>query len=56
MTARTYESLERAAARTGVSVGHLRSLIASGELPAYRISRRILRVDRRDADSLLTRP
>lgn len=51
-----YERLSDAAARTGISVITLRRQIASGELPAYRLSTRpgsAYRVRCRDVDALL---
>lgn len=51
-------SLQTAAARWEVSVDFLRTLIAKGDLPCYRIgkgSRGLLRVAVSDLDSLLRR-
>jgi excisionase family DNA binding protein len=51
-----YESLRSAAARTGFSVDTFREKIASGELPAYRLSDKpgsAIRVKRADVDALL---
>lgn len=53
MSAQTYETLAQAADRTGVSRITLRRRIASGELRAYRIGRRIVRVRPEDVDRLL---
>jgi excisionase family DNA binding protein len=50
-----YESLRSAATRTGFSVDIFREKIASGELPAYRLSDKpgsAIRVKRADVDSL----
>ena len=54
MTARTYESLPSAAARTGISVKTLRRRIADGVLPVYRCGR-ILRVDPDEVDGMFSR-
>jgi len=51
-----YESLRSAAARTGYSVFTFREKIASGELPAYRISDKpgsAMRVKVADVNALL---
>ncbi|CAA0121747.1 Uncharacterised protein [Mycolicibacterium vanbaalenii] len=51
-----YESLRSAAARTGYSVFTFRDKIASGELPAYRISDKpgsAMRVKVADVNALL---
>lgn len=51
-----YESLRSAAARTGYSVFTFREKIASGELPAYRLSDKpgsALRVKVADVNALL---
>lgn len=53
MTPRTYESLTAAAERTSLSIKTLRRHIAEGNLRAYRVGRRILRVDQRDVDNLM---
>lgn len=52
---RVFESLQSAAERTGFSVFTLRDKIASGALPAYRISdkpRSAIRVKITDVDAL----
>lgn len=54
MTARTYESLPSAAARTGISVKTLRRRIAEGALPVYRCGR-ILRLDPAEVDGMFLR-
>lgn len=53
---REYESLQHAAHRTDYSVFTLREKIASGELPAYRLSDKpgsAIRVRIRDVDALM---
>jgi len=54
MTARTYESLPSAAARTGISLKPLRRRIAAGVLPVYRCGR-ILRLDPDEVDDMFCR-
>ena len=54
MTARTYESLPSAAARTGISPKTLRRRIAEGVLPVYRCGR-ILRLDPDEVDGMFRR-
>ncbi len=54
MTARTYESLPSAAARTGMSTKTLRRRIAAGVLPVYRCGR-ILRLDPEEVDGMFRR-
>ncbi len=54
MTARTYESLPSAAARTGISVKTLRRRIAEGVLPVYRCGR-IVRLDPDEVDGMFDR-
>ena len=53
MNPRTYESLAAASERTNISVETLRRLIAEGDLRAYRVGRRMLRVDRKDVDNIM---
>jgi len=53
MHPRTYESLAAASERTNISVKTLRRLIADGDLRAYRVGRRMLRVDRKDVDNIM---
>jgi excisionase family DNA binding protein len=48
-------SLSKAADTLGVSVRTLRRRVASGELPAYRSGRRIIRVRVDDLETLLRR-
>lgn len=51
-----FESLRAAAARTGFSIWTLRDKIASGDLPAYRLSDKpgsAYRVKQTDVDALL---
>ncbi|HET7821568.1 MAG TPA: helix-turn-helix domain-containing protein [Ornithinibacter sp.] len=52
---REYESLSDAAERTGVSIRTLRRRIASGQLTAYRLGQRVIRVQPDDVDRLLMR-
>lgn len=53
MNPRTYESLAAASERTNISVKTLRRLIAEGDLRAYRVGRRMLRVDPKDVDRIM---
>lgn len=53
MNPRTYESLSAASERTNISVKTLRRFIAEGNLRAYRVGKRILRVDPKDVDSIM---
>ena len=48
-------SLRKAADTLGVSVRTLRRRVASGELPAYRSGRRIIRVRVHDLETVLRR-
>ena len=48
-----WESLTRAAARTGMSVKTLRRRVADGSLPAYRTGPRMIRVRSSDIDRLM---
>ena len=50
---RTYESLKRAAERTGLSRTTLEQHIAEGRLTSFRIGRRIRRVASDELDSLV---
>lgn len=52
---REYESLSNAAERTGVSIRTLRRRISSGQLTAYRLGPRVIRVLPDDVDQLLVR-
>lgn len=54
MTARTYESLPSASARTGISIKTLRRRITEGVLPVYRCGR-ILRLDPDEVDGMFDR-
>lgn len=52
-----FESLKTAAARTGFSVATFRDLVASGKLPAYRLTDKpgsAIRVRRADVDALFS--
>lgn len=51
---REFESLSSAADRTGLSIRTLRRRVACGELAAYRIGPRAIRVDP-DVDRLMVR-
>jgi len=54
--ARVYLTLDRAAAHhPGLNPTILKQLIANGELQAYRLGRRVLRVDRRDVEQIACR-
>jgi excisionase family DNA binding protein len=46
------DTIQRAASRNSVSVDTIRRRIASGELKAYRLGKRILRVDPNEVDAL----
>jgi excisionase family DNA binding protein len=48
-------SLSQASAQLGVSIRTLRRRIATGDLPAYRSGRRILRVRSTDLDRIFRR-
>lgn len=52
MSTNCYVSLPRAAERTGLSLQSLRRLILAGELAAYHLGHRIIRLDVRDVDRL----
>ena len=54
-TRRQFETLARAAERTGLSTRTLRRRIAAGDLPAYRSGRRLIRVKASDLDRLFRR-
>jgi excisionase family DNA binding protein len=47
---RRYESIPDAAARAGVTTRSIRRWIASGDLSAYRIGRRMIRLDADELD------
>lgn len=51
-TVRRYESLAQAAERTGVSSRTLRRRIAGGQLTAFRVGPRIIRLDPQEVDRL----
>jgi excisionase family DNA binding protein len=46
------ETIQRAAERNAISVDTVRRLIARGDLKAYRLGERIIRVDLAEVDSL----
>lgn len=50
--ARVYLTLDRAAHHTGLNPTTLKQLIATGELRAYRLGRRIPRVDGHDLERI----
>jgi excisionase family DNA binding protein len=52
-TPQRFETLSQAAERTGISACTLRRRIASGDLTAYTVGRRILRLRPEDVDALL---
>lgn len=54
-TSRDWLSLTEAAEELGVTDRTLRRKIASGDLPAYRMGPRLVRVKRADLEALLTR-
>ena len=54
-TRRQFETLARAAERTGLSTRTLRRRIAAGDLVAYRNGPRVIRLDPDDVDRLMIR-
>lgn len=50
-----YISLDQAAERLGVNPRTIRGYIAAGDLPAYRLGKRLIRVRPEDIDALLRR-
>ena len=50
-----YVSLDVAAGRLGCSERTLRRMVSAGEIPAYRLSKRLLRVDWNDIERMLRR-
>jgi len=50
--AKVYLTLDRAAQRTGLAPATLKNLISAGEITAYRVGRRILRLDGRDVERI----
>ncbi|WP_085097332.1 excisionase family DNA-binding protein [Mycobacterium paraense] len=46
-------SIDQAAERLGASTRTVRRLIASGKLPAYRVSRELVRIKPEDLETLL---
>lgn len=52
---RRWVSQAEAAEYLGVTDRTLRRMIAAGDLPAYRLGKRLLRVDLADVDALLRR-
>jgi len=54
-TRRQFETLARAAERTGLSTRTLRRRIAAGDLVAYRNWPRVIRLDPDDVDRLMIR-
>lgn len=54
-TRRRWVSQAEAAEHLGVTDRTLRRMIAAGELPAYRLGKRLLRIDLADVDALLRR-
>lgn len=53
MPTQRFETLAQACERTGLSRNTLRRRIASGDLPAFMVGRRILRLRPEDVDRLL---
>jgi len=51
--ARKLITMDAAADWLGVSKRHVRRLISSGQLPAYRISEAIIRIDANELEPLL---
>ncbi|MFN8097752.1 MAG: excisionase family DNA-binding protein [Dermatophilaceae bacterium] len=54
-TRHQFETLARAAERTGLSTRTLRRRIAAGDLVAYRSGPRVIRLDPDDVDRLMVR-
>lgn len=52
--AQRYVSLKESAAYLGVTERTIRNFIARGEIPAYRIGSRAIRIDRGDLDRIIT--
>lgn len=50
---RRFVDVEQAAAHLGLCQKTIRTLVARGDLPAYRIGRKILRLDLADVEALL---
>lgn len=50
---RRYCTIAEAAEYIGATPAFIRKLIARGDLPAYRIGKRAIRIDIRDVDALL---
>ena len=50
-----FESLAQASRRTGVCIRTLRRRISAGELPAYRMGTRLIRVNPADVDRLMVK-
>lgn len=51
--AQRYVTLKESAAYLGVTERTIRNFIARGDLPAYRIGNRALRIDRTDLDTII---
>ena len=55
MPARQFITLDGAAAKMQCSKRHLRRLVSSGQLPAYRVGiNRMIRIDVADLDKIIT--
>lgn len=52
--AQRYVTLKDSAEYLGVTERTIRNFIARGDLPAYRIGSRALRIDREDLDRIIT--
>jgi excisionase family DNA binding protein len=52
---RRYLSVEAAASYIGVSTQSIRRYIDSGQLPAYRLGKRLIKVQQADLDGLFRR-
>lgn len=52
--AQKYVTLKDSAEYLGVTERTIRNFIARGDLPAYRIGNRALRIDRADLDKIIT--
>ncbi|MGO8941083.1 MAG: helix-turn-helix domain-containing protein [Mycobacterium sp.] len=54
MPTRTFLSIDEASDELGVSRRTLRRLISSGKLPAYKVSRNLVRIKTEDLEQVLS--